>query len=131
MRTRVEDAVRFGMAEEFGEGETTGGVVEFDVDECNYAAWDQRSEWAAKGAVFEGYHSKGGGYPGTYFAAVGGVMCEVVTANGDPVVLFDVETGEAMPYSLVLARNYTKAWKEADAILDALLPQGVNRGEPV
>ena len=96
-------------------------TLEGSIDEVNYGWFDELTQAAAAGCVFEGRHEAGSEYDAEEFAAIGGeLFIYAVAQNGAPAVELDEETLELTPECKKALREAFDGIRKAGEHLDAL-----------
>ena len=111
--------------------ELRGPIVELEVDEANYAYWDEREDWAAKGFIFRGHHGSGGDYGEGEFIAIDGkhYAVECLHSYSGPVCLIDVKTRKPDPNFMERINEYLDALEKVEAIFKPLEPEETAHAE--
>jgi hypothetical protein len=87
---RRTDCERLKLREGFEVEDEDENTISLVCNGANYGLYGDRKKWAEAGAVFEGYHSEGGGYPPAKFASDGsGTMADVPALKSEPAIRLD------------------------------------------
>ena len=96
-------------------------TLEGSIDEANYGWFDELTQAAELGCVFEGRHEEGGEYDAEEFAAIGGkLFIYSVGKDGGPIVTLDEETLELTPGCKKHLREQFDGIRKASDALAAL-----------
>jgi hypothetical protein len=91
------------------------GVVELELEECNYGLTSSREKAAAAGIPFHGSHYAGGSYGPARFASHGGKHKEApVSMDGDITVRFDEDARDADCGDILAVREFLDLEKQAE-----------------
>ena len=121
IRVHKDDIEKDGwktFLEEEGPPESEDGPGWWAASECNYALFEERSDLAASGVRFYGFHSEGGEYPACLFASDGercddrAVTHELigVAYDGDPLQILAHDVDGANDF----LRRYHAAMRAVD-----------------